>query len=115
MMKMSKKIEGENFQGDPEVFVFSNNAEDAKKHITVYATRYGLVSSEIRIAFDRTAVCNLDIVDALSDKRLRKTLEELGLCGNALPTRLTETERLALYDHRHDEIFNENDNEKRKR
>jgi hypothetical protein len=38
-------------------------------------------------------------------------MEEEGLCGNAFPIKLTEAERIALYDHKHDEIFDENQNE----
>ena len=111
MMKMSNKINGVNFQDDPSLMIFSRDKDDVKKHVSMHITRYGLVSSEIKISFDRTAVCNLDIVDALSDKRLRKTLEELGLCGNAVPLELTDAERLAIYDPKHDEIFDENQNE----
>lgn len=118
MMKMSNKINGVNFQDDPSLMIFSRDKDDVKKHVSMHITRYGLVSSEIKISFDRTAVCVLDIIDALSEKRVRNIMEEEGLCGNAFPIKLTEAERIALYDHKHDEIFDENqnddDNERRK-
>ncbi len=102
-MKMHERIKGTNFQKDPDVSAFFSDKGKAIKYISVYATCYGLRSSEIRIAFDRTSICNDDIVDALSDKRFRNMLEEMRLCGNAFPIKLTEAERLAIFDHKHDE------------
>ena len=103
MMKMSKKIEGENFQKEPTLTIFSHDNEDAKKHVAIFVTRYGLVSSEIKISFDRTAVSALDIIDALSDKRVRNMMEDARYCGNALPIELSDVEKEMIYDHKHDE------------
>ena len=90
-------------QKTTDICTFTDD-EDPKKCLTVVSTRYGTLSGEIKISYDTQTMNMLDIVDALSDKRFRKHLEELRICGNAVPLELTDAERLAIYDHKHDEV-----------
>lgn len=79
--------------------------EDAKKCLTVTSTRYGTLSGEIKISFDTSTICMLDVVDALFGNQFRHHLEELGIIGGVMPLKLTEAEKMMIYDHKHDEVF----------
>lgn len=83
--------------------------EDPKKYITAVCSRYSRLSGEFMIFFDPHTVCMKDVVSALSDEDFREHLLQLGICGNTQPIELTDAEKEMIYDHKHDEIFYEED------
>ena len=104
MMKLHAMVPA--FDMEPsaiDICTFADD-EDPKKYLTVVSSRYGTTSGEIKVSYDTQTMSMLDIVDALSDKRFRNHLEELEICGNAVPLKLSEAEKMAIYDHKHDEV-----------
>lgn len=103
MMKLSAMVPAFDLEPSAIDICTFRDDEDAKKCLTVTSTRYGTLSGEIKISYDTSTMCMLDIVDALSDKRFRKHLEELRIIGSGMPIELTEAEKMMIYDHKHDE------------
>ena len=85
------------------------DSEDPKKYLTVVSSRHSILSGEFMISFDPHTTCMKDVISALSDGKFCEHLLQLGICGNAQPIELSDAEKEMIYDHKHDEIFDEED------
>lgn len=82
-----------------------------EQDITIMAMQNGCEGGTIIINFNRYRHSHTDVVGMLLDLLVRSVLKKERIIGDFTPLRMTEAERLAIYDHKHDEIFDENQNE----
>ena len=108
MMKLHSIVPYLNDPGIIDICTFADK-EDPKKYLTVVSCRYSTRTGEIKISFDPCTMCMQDIVAALNDEKFNDHILQMGICDNAEPLELSGAEKMAEYDHKHDEIFDEED------
>jgi hypothetical protein len=85
--------------------------DEQNAYVTTIVTKYNEEEVGVHILFNRFKVSRLDIAKALRDKQLLKSLKRNRLVGDMSPLKMSIYEKELIYDHKHDEIFNENQNE----
>lgn len=72
--------------------------------ITVAAMQDGCTDGRIVVHFNRYHHSGVDVLAVLSLALLKCGLDTERIIGTHLPLKMTETERLAIEDYKHDEI-----------
>lgn len=72
--------------------------------LAVTAMQDGCEGGKIVVRFDRYKHCGADVLAIITMALTLGKLDEERIIGKYDPLEMTESERLAIYDYRHDEI-----------